>query len=60
LLYGNGNGTFAAPVQLTAFDGTVYAAADVNGDRRPDILALHVSPDGGATDLLVLLNSIAP
>ena len=60
LLYGNGNGTFATPVPLPVFEGTVYAAADVDRDGHPDLVALRLAPTGDAADLLVLSNRIEP
>jgi VCBS repeat protein/FG-GAP repeat protein/thrombospondin type 3 repeat protein len=41
-LHGNGNGTFAAPVQFlwkqTTFNAWAYTAADVNGDGKLDVV----------------------
>lgn len=36
LLAGHGDGTFAAPVQISANGGTTLAVADFNGDGHPD------------------------
>jgi hypothetical protein len=51
--FGNGNGTFAAPVQYNAGSGAGgVALGDVNGDSRIDV----VYPTGGFDSAGVLLN----
>ncbi|OWY71658.1 hypothetical protein B7486_08240 [cyanobacterium TDX16] len=42
VLFGNGNGSFQAPVQTTAF-GSSPALSDFNGDTRPDLVVAYGS-----------------
>jgi uncharacterized repeat protein (TIGR01451 family) len=52
LLLGNGDGTFQAPLQLQADQFPLsLATADLNGDKKPDLL-LGDSVKGGVTILL--------
>ena len=50
LLNGRGNGTFAAPTQISALNGDApvvsMVVGDFNGDTNPDIAALYLSPSG--------------
>jgi hypothetical protein len=58
-LAGHGDGTFAlAPPVVTTQDDSLLASADLNGDGKPDVVALGAGPGGFA--LSTLLNDYAP
>jgi hypothetical protein len=55
ILYGNGDGTFQAPVSVNVGQAPVYvAAADLNGDGLPDLV---VAEDAPSNTVAVLLNN---
>lgn len=58
ILFGNGDGTFGAPVQYASGGGAmVLAVGDLNGDGAPDAVIANSHGRGGeASDLAVFLN----
>lgn len=58
ILFGNGDGTFGAPVQYPSGGGALaMAVGDFNGDGAPDaVIANSHGRDGEASDLAVFLN----
>jgi hypothetical protein len=58
ILFGNGDGTFGAPVQYPSGGAALaLAVGDVNGDGAPDAVIANVhSSAGGPSDLSVFLN----
>ncbi len=57
VLLGNGDGTFAAAQNLgTGFNPISVAAADLNGDDKPDLAVAN----GNSGNVSVLLNNAAP
>jgi uncharacterized membrane protein len=51
VLLGNGDGTFRAPVTYASsgYDATSVAVADVNGDGKPDLLAVNAYACSGSS-----------
>ncbi|MGA7446806.1 MAG: FG-GAP-like repeat-containing protein [Terriglobales bacterium] len=60
VLLGNGDGTFQAPIAYSSdgYGGLAITLADVNGNGRPDIIAVNACGNGCGGDgtLAVLLN----
>src|ERR1039458_9223152 len=57
IAFGNGDGSFAAPVFLPLnFAGGAVAVADLNGDGKPDIVVGTATATGFGDGLSVILN----
>ncbi|MBL8303650.1 MAG: VCBS repeat-containing protein, partial [Ideonella sp.] len=62
VLLGRADGSFASPLTYPVYQGggsrfyAGAAVADLDGDGRPDILALNVTPGGGPARLVSLIN----
>jgi hypothetical protein len=58
VLFGNGNGTFAAPVNYpTGLLPTSVSALDVNGDGKPDLAVAGQSPTSPGTGVVSVLQN---
>ncbi len=58
VLYGNGDGTFAAPVHFTVGTAPSWIdQGDFNHDGRPDLVVVNAGPGPSGTTASVLLNT---